>query len=339
MKIQAAKIDNFILNQLTKLDSALLYGPDDGLIASRKDKIIEQILGADYDQMMISKFSSDKILKDPGILLSEVNAISLIPGRRLLLIDNASAKISKIITEALEAKNTDYFILVISGELVPSSSLRKYYESEEKSVALPCYVDDAEMVYQISARELEPLSPSHDILNFIAHNISGNRLILMNELAKIKLYCQDKDGLNFEDLENILALTNDADFQDLANAVAFRNPERSCSLLENLLDQGFPAITLIRVMINYMQRILQVRLILDDGDNFFNACKSLQPPVFFKQKDILQKHVNLWRAEEIKQLLQKLENLELFCKSNSIANANNLVKFFFLIVAKPKNIR
>jgi len=334
MKLAAGAIDNFIESQISGLDAALLYGPDAGLALIRKNKIISKILGDDYDEMLFSKFNADELSKEPGILIDEANAISLMPGRKFILIYNCPASFGKVIENALASKKSDCFILLLAGELAPSTGLRKFFEGKsDKIAALPCYADDEASIYRIAEQELREFNPNREILSYISHNLSGDRMVIKQELEKIKIYASNKNTLDFPVIENLLAGSSNSDFQDLVNAVASKNVERTCKLCEELLQTGIPAITLIRVIINYMQRILEVKTHMDSGQSFFEAIKNLRPPVFFKQKDILQRHVSNWQSAEVKQILLKLENLEKTIKTYSALKADNLLKYFLLVVS------
>lgn len=337
MKIPATNIDIFIKTNLSSITAALLYGPDQGLIAERQENIIKNILGESYDPMMLIKLDANQLNKSPDKLYQEINNISLIAGKRVFVIYNVTNNFYKIFKECFENTKSEDFIILSAAELSPSSSIRKFFETTDKIVALPCYIDDIRTIYNIVKTELATLQPNNDIIQYIANNISGNRLVIKQELNKIKTYYLNKQSIDINSIKALLTESHLNDFQDFANNVADKNTVKSIQLLEDLLSSGFPEITLIRVLINYLYRILEVKSLLQDNNNFDNAIKSLKPPVFFKQKDILKRHINLWHTKELELTITKLNQLETTCKTYSTINSDVLVKFFILIISKQKS--
>ena len=334
MKIQNFAIDNFIDKELSQINAALLYGPDQGLVQIRKDNIIRKILGEKYDPMLLVKFDAAELLKDADKLYQEVTNISLIAGRKLIVISNVTNLFHKIIKECLSYKNSEDFIILTAAELTPASTVRKLFETENNIAALPCYVDDMQTIANIVRQELQQFKPSSEIIQYISYNLSGNRLMIMQELQKIKLFCYNKDNLDIAVVKNLLTEGKLHEFQDLANQIAYKNPEKALALLETLLLAGFPAASLIRVISNYLNRILEVQELQEIYGNFNDAVKSLKPPVFFKQKDILKQHIALWHKKELTVILNKLTELEITCKTYSAINSDILIKFFTLIITK-----
>lgn len=342
MKISPATIDSFIQNDINSVNTSLLYGPDQGLISERQNIIIKKILGDQYDPMTLIKLDANYLVKNPAKLHEEINNISLIPGKRLFIIYNVTNNFYKIIKEILDDTNNqqtkDNFIILTAGELSPSSSIRKYFETTKHTVAIPCYIDDPQTIYNIVKTELSYLNPNNEIIQYIANNISGNRLIIKQELEKIKTFYLSSQSKTIEinDIKLLLTESHANDFQDFANSVADKDTKKSIHLLDDLLSSGFPSVTLIRVLINYLYRILELKSLIDKNSDFNSSIKQLKPPVFFKQKNLIKKHLNLWHIKELELIIQKLTELEITCKTYSTVNTHILVKFFILIISKKK---
>jgi DNA polymerase-3 subunit delta len=334
MKLQAYKIDGFINSEITGFDGVLLYGPDEGLAAERKNNIVKKILGEGFDPFLFSDFNAGDLKKDEQKLVNEINAISLIPGRRLIVLSGAGNTQTKIISSALENKKSDSFLVVLANDLAPSGSLRKFFETEKNVASMPCYADSKEQVVGILRAEFKDYEVNFETLDYIASNISGNRNLIRSEIQKIKVFYGDKREIQQSDIVNLISSNNNSDFQDFANNVMDKNADRAIKILEELLSQNFPAMTLTRVLINYLERISETQSNMQNGENFDGAIRKLRPPVFFTQKDILRRHVNLWKPATINMLLEKVFELEKTLKSSSYVKADHLFKFFVLFVAK-----
>ena len=332
MKIPNSNIENFIHNKIQDVNAVLFYGQDQGLITERQDTIIKNTLGSSYDPLMHIRLDATELTKNPDKLYQEINNISLIPGARVFSICNVTNNFYKVIKDCLESSKSEDIIILIAGELPPSSSIRKYFENTGNIVSIPCYIDDHQTIYNIVRTELSDLKPDNETIQYIASNISGNRLIIKQELNKIKTYYLTKENINIEEIKSLVTESHINDFQEFANKVADKDTRKAINLLEDLISCGFPGVTIIRVLINYLYRILEVKSLMQNN-NFNDAIKSLKPPVFFKQKDILRKHTNLWQISELELIIKKLSELETTCKTYSFIETNILIKFFVLIIS------
>ena len=334
MKLKAFEIDKYINEQISSLNSALLYGEDEGLVMIRRNIIIEKILGKNHDPFLLTKIDADQLKKDDALLVTSINSSSLIPGRMLILVTGATSSHSKYISEAIEKNRGDNFLLVTSDSLQTSSSLRKFFEANKETVALPCYIDSKEGIIRIIREELLDYQIEPETINYLSAHLQGNRSLIKNEIKKIKIFCGENKQINHIDILQLVCTNDNADFQKLSNSIMDRNSLVALSLLEELLAQGFPHITLIRVLINYLERIAEIHSNIANGLSFFDASKKLRPPVFFTQKDILARHCNNWKPASISLILEKLFYLEKQIKSNSMVDGNLLLKSFILFISK-----
>jgi DNA polymerase-3 subunit delta len=215
--------------------------------------------------------------------------------------------------------------------------LRKLFETKKDNiVSLPCYQDDFNNIYNITKSELKSFNPSHEIISYIAHHLAGDRLLLQQELTKLKIYFHSCNEINFETVELLLSVNYNSDYQNLTNAIADKEAQKTSVILEDLLNSGTMAITIIRVIINYFQRIKIVRYAIDSSLNFNEAIKDLKPPVFFKQKQHLERHIYKWSLRELNLLLQKLENLEKTIKTNNVIKSDIMLKYFILMLSNRR---
>jgi len=61
-----------------------------------------------------------------------------------------------------------------------------------------------------------------------------------------------------------------------------------------------------------------------------------KPPIFWKDKDIIKQQINLWKTKEIKDLIFKLNSIELQIKKN-IDNSIQLITNFILEICTSKS--
>jgi len=332
MKIQAKLIDKFIANSLNDIESLLLYGPDAGLISERKINITKKILGENFDDLNYTHIEASSVKKDPSILDNEINSISLMQERKLIIISGCPTNFGKIAENSLNNKKSDNFIIFLASELSPSSNLRKLFENKNNLAALPCYNDDKYTVISLIKEAFPNKNLDHDVIEYIANNISGDRQLIKKEIEKLQIYFHDKKEVSFNDVVNLLVENIESDYQIFANEFMNKNFSKAIIICDDLLASGEQEISLIRALNNYVNKVYLLKAEIDSGENMLQALKKIKPPIFFKQKDLIISHVNSWSLNSIKALLIKIDNLEKTIKLNSMINASNFLRFFILLM-------
>ena len=69
-------------------------------------------------------------------------------------------------------------------------------------------------------------------------------------------------------------------------------------------------IVLIRSFMSRLKRLVELKKILIDNGNISDVINSYRPPIFWKDKQIVQKQIELWSLNKIFQLLEELNNIE-----------------------------
>jgi DNA polymerase-3 subunit delta len=150
MQIKSYQADSFIntIANNKEIFAAVLYGPESGLIQIRSKKISSSMVSDLSDPFLVVSLNEKQFDEDKGLLADEFAAISMLGGRKLILVDggNKTTESLKMIFDA--GKNKDFkligdnFILITAGDLDKSSSLRKFADSSSFIAAIPCYEDD-----------------------------------------------------------------------------------------------------------------------------------------------------------------------------------------------------
>ena len=316
MKIAAAKIDNFIKSPDANVKSALLYGPDAGLVSQRKQLLSKVIIDDLNDPFCLSDLDLDKIKEDPALLSDELNSISLTGGRRLIRVSCDSSSAPNDIGEILENSKSDSFSIFTAGNLATSSSLRKLFEKGKTLAALPCYTDDDRSIGQLVAGKLKEngISYNYDVIQYLSGSFSGDRLVILNEVKKLITYLGDEKTLTLEQTQECIVDSGQMSYDDLCNAVASRDITTIDKSLNKAFSEGVNPIPLIRTVSSYFIKIQYVKSQIENGTPEQSAISSLRPPMFFKQVPVFKKHLNSWNSKSISKMIQALTDLEIQCK-------------------------
>ena len=323
MKLGYKDIEGFLKQEPSCL-GVLVYGPDVGLIRQRETILAKHIADDPNDPFACVEITSDQLKDDPALLGDELSSVGFGTTRRLVKIRDAATGISGIVKNAVTQASYDTaknaFLLVTAGDLVPSSGLRKLFESDKQLVALPCYHDDARSLHPIVQAELTKrgfLQTNRDIISYICQACQGDRMVVLSELAKLDLYMGESRDLTLNDIIACIKSTTESSFDDICEATADGNQNALTNHLQKALHQGAMPVGILRAVQRYYTRLHQVAGMMAEGTSQDKAISSLRPPVFFKQKPAFTRHVSRFaqtKRERLWNILHLLYDAELACK-------------------------
>ena len=297
--------------------AVLIYGPDEGLVRERAAILTRHVVADPKDPFGISELPAEKLLDNAALLLDEAQSISMLGGRRVIRVRDATDKITAGVKDALKnLKKGDNLVIIEAGELGPRSSLRLLFEDADNAAALPCYVDDERDLTRIIAEMLKEqrfLIPS-EALVYMAANVMGDRAVVRAETDKLITYMGKIKNITLED---VVACTGGGavlPLDDLARSAASGLFTEADRVLRYLLSEGEAPVRILRVLQDYFTRLHITKARLNAGDDLELALKKLRPPLFFKHKDAFVAQVQGWSAPAMEQALSLLMTAEAKCK-------------------------
>lgn len=317
MKLQFRQIDPFVKKPTPDALAVLVYGPDEGLVRERMQVMAKTVVEDINDPFNVVEFSADQLLENPSRLLDEAQSISMLGGRRVIRLRDATDKVTATLKETLTAlKPGDNFILIEAGELNPRSTLRLLFEGAKNAVALPCYVEDERDISRILQDGLkgQGFSISSEALVHMASNVIGDRAIARSEIEKISVYMGGKKNIALEDVIACVGDSASLSMDMLCQSTAsgrFTEAERT---LKNILSEGLPPVTALRALQTYFTRLRLTKVRLEKGENLEMAMKKLKPEVFWKSKASFESHVTIWSLAQMEQAITILMSAEARCK-------------------------
>ncbi len=317
MKIPANNTENFLKAPDKKIISALFYGPDLGLISENAKKLSLSI-GSDLsDPFRVVDLSYERILEDASILADEINAISMLGGRRLIRIVADSSSVSDDIIDILENSKSDTFVIFTAGDLATTSSLRKKFETMINGAVIPCYKDEDNTIQRVIAEMLrkEGFNYDHEIIPYISQKFSGDRLIILQEVNKLMTYMGENKIIALKDVQDSIQDTSEFSLDDLCSALASRKIQETDKNINKALSEGVVPVVIIRSVLRYFMRMHEVKSKMINGMPEQTAISALRPPVFFKQLPPFKRHLAEWKITQINTVIKKLNELEIQCKT------------------------
>ena len=322
MKIAPYKIDSFInsIANNKQIFGALIYGPESGIVTINSNKIAKSIVKNLSDPFLVSNIEQKRIDEDSSILSDEFVSMSMMGGRKLIKIHNATNKITNNLKNIFESKNNSgkiigsNFILISAKELDNSSSLRKFAESSPHFAAIACYEDNENTIRNIIVNKFKEynLTAENGVIDVIIDKFGKNRLIILNEIEKLALYMGKEQNITLEISQKVIADISQISISEFINSFYSLEIKKSNHLLEKLIQDKVNIITIVRSLSNYLLKIYIVKNNIKSGSNIDYELRSQR--IFFKQETSFKKHLDLWNIQSLKIMLEKLQELELKCK-------------------------
>ncbi len=309
----------------TNYNYYLFYGINEG---SKNEKINEILL--DINKENIFTYEENQILNDENSFLESVLNKSLFEERKTIIIKRATNKILQLIQIIIE-KNSDNLIIINSGLLDKKSKLRNYFEKEKKLISVAFYEDTSGILSNIAKKFLKEnnILLSQSDINLIINRCNGDREILHNELNKIKYYSLSNKKIKTDEILKLINLTEDHDISELIDNCLAKNNKKTISILNENNLSNEDCILIARIFLNKSKKIYTLCSEFKKNKNIELTISSAKPPIFWKDKEIIKKQIYEWTPENIKNLIFKLNEIELQIKKN-IGNSINIITDFII---------
>ena len=317
MKVAAGKVEAFIADPPSKAQVILLYGPDNGLVRERAEKLKQAVIKDQDFAFRLADFAADNLKNDPGKLFDEAATISLTGERRVVQIREAEDFIASIFAEFFKTPVGDALIIVESSNLGPRSNLRKIFENAEIGAAVPCYMDQNRTLKTIIQETFsaESITVTSDALTYLINNLGNDRMTSRSELEKLILYSLDTRKVSLQAAEACIGDNTHMALEDIAFTVGLGDLVRAGHLIDRVSQEGLSPINIIRTTSRHFQRLLLAARLIMEGQSIQSALNAIQPPVFFKQVDNFRAQLQIWPMEQIHKTLNSLTKAEIQCKT------------------------
>ena len=176
-------VKNFEIKKIN-LDNSpfiLLYGKNEGLKNQIKTNLLK-------NKTVTSTYEEKEIMEDVDNFTESLYTKSLSENEKLIIINRATDKIFKILSEIIDKKINDLIIIIDADNLEKRSKLRTFFEKDKSCICIPFYPDTDEVLSKIASEylKIKGIALSQSDLNSIINKCNGDRKILLMELEKIE---------------------------------------------------------------------------------------------------------------------------------------------------------
>ena len=319
-------IKSYELNKINLKQSkfVLFYGKNEGLKSDSTNNLLK-------NKESIAKYEEKEILENINIFLENIFSKSLFESEKIIIIKRVTDKILKIIEEIEEKKIEDVKIILNADVLEKKSKLRSFFEKSKNYVCVAFYPDTnqvlSKITYNFFNQRKISISPAN--INLIVNKCNGDRENLFNELNKIEYFSKNGKKITEESIIKLTNLIENHSISDLVDNCLAKNKKKIINILNENNFGNEDCIMITRSFLLKSKKILKLSSEFKSNKNIDLTILSAKPPIFWKDREITKQQIYKWTPENIKQLIYRLNEIELLVKKN-INNSINLVTDFIL---------
>ena len=325
-------------SNLSKYNFFLLYGENLGL---KKDirKFIKTGIEQGSNNAEILFLYEDEILDDEENYYNLIYTGSLFSNKKIITIYEATDKIIKKISDIYDKYPENVFLIIFSEILEKRSKLRNFFEANKKAICIPCYLDsekDLEMIAQLELKK-NNIMLSQEAINLLIEKSNSDRNNLRNEIGKIHSYSLNKKKLELTDIISLINFSGDYKSDIFINECLCGNITQYKKIISELYVNTVNQILLLRILSNKIQRLIKIKAKENKSNNVDNLINAIKPTVFWKEKPLLKKQLSIWSLNNLKKIIDEINNIELLCKKNPQISKVIFFNFFSKICKKANN--
>ena len=316
-----------------KYNLLLLYGENEGL---KKD--IKKIICKSSNTEILTFYEND-ISENEDSFYNNVYSQSLFSSKKIILINSSNDKILDQIEYILEKFPENVSFIIFSSVLSKKSKLRNFFEKNKKTLCVPCYLDNNNDLAIIARTELKKnnINLSQECINLLAEKSNSDRNNLRNEIEKIKSFALDKKEIEIDELRSIINFSGEFKSETLINECLSGNIFQYKKILSELYINTINQTFLLRILSSKIHRLVNMKKKKNKFDSIESLLNSSKPPIFWKEKPIVEKQLTIWNLSELINLIGENNNTEILCKKNPQLSKIIFFNFFTKLCKKANS--
>ncbi len=317
--IKAQQAEAFARKPDAKVNAALVYGPDTGLVSERARAIAQALAKRAGDEAEIIRIDEADLDGDPDRLAVELQTIPMFGGGKVVRTASGRKINATMFKDIFAAGAPAAGLVCEAGNLKASDALRKLFEGTDWSAAVPCYADSERDLAGLAREMLDKagLAIDKQTLELLVARIGADRALSRGEIDKLILYCAGRDRVEAADIEAIVGDATDAGLEAIAMAAAGGEPQRVVREFDRAINAGESAQVVILIAQRYFQRLHRVRSAMDEGRSLDEAIRQIRPPLHFRLRDQVTAQCRLWSTAMLSEALARINETAEQARLNS----------------------
>ena len=299
----------------------LLYGKNNGF----KNEFTKNIIKKKNN---VFNYEEKDILDNKDNFIEDLLTKSLFDDQKIIIIKRSTDKILNIIEDVLSKKIKDIIILN-ADNLEKKSKLRSFFEKDKELICIPFYPDNEQTLSKLAYNFLKNknIAISQANINLIINKCNGDREALLNELNKIEHYAKKGKKISSDKIIKLTNLNENHSILELVDNCLAKNKKKIIDILNENNFNNEDCIIITRFFLNKSKKILQLSTEFEKNKNIELTISTAKPPIFWKDKEITKKQLRQWKPDNIKELIYRLNEIELLIKKNLNISVNLITDF------------
>ena len=321
-----------------KYNLFLLYGENNGLKKDIKELIKITLNKKDSSTELLSFYEND-IIDNEENFYNSIYSGSLFSSKKIININSGTDKIIEQVKNIVDGFPENVFLIIFSDILEKKSKLRNFFETNNNTLCIPCYLDTDIDLKTIAETELRKndITVSKESINLLIEKSNSDRHNLKNEIEKIKSFAISNKKIEINEIKSIINFSGNYKSDSLINECLCGNISKYKKILSELYIDTVNYIFLIRILSNKIQRLLNFKKFESKYDSLDNLLNASKPPIFWKEKPIVKKQLTIWNRKDLKATIYEINNTELLCKKNPQISKIIFFNFFTKLCKKANN--
>ena len=334
MNIKPEQVETILKSLPQTIRGVVIYGSNEGMVSTLSEAFIKSISSDIYDAFHVSYLDMADVMSDIGCLYAEFNAQSLMGGRRVVVIKNATANLTKPLRELLSSSSSDTLLVISSSTLKTKDSLAVMAKDEAFMYGIGCYDDRDEDISKFASKFMSKNGFNIDNITFqlLCSRLSNDRKISANELDKLITYMGNNKNISIEDVLTVISDSSASSQEDLCYFVALGQTEKAIASYNRLIFEGEQPVSIIRVISYHFMKLLDCAVKMEKGDTAEKVIFGLRPPLMFFRKNAFTTQLRTWNRTRLLNALTLLYQTERECKTTDLP-AEQVASFALIRIA------
>jgi len=306
----------------------LIYGENFHLKTEILNKLTQIFKKNEFKTKFIKE---DELLKDIEILDNYLNQDSLFGEKEILIIQEASDKL----LDNINFSEIDKKLILVTNNLTKKSSLRNKAEKEKIISCIACYEDDEKTLQSLLRNGLTKLGIKvpYEAIDQLFNINKLNRNDINSGLEKLELITKDKK-LDSETFSSLFNTTSSFDAFEISNALLSGDKKALNKILSSFYHFSINFNEVLGPLKYKINKLIDIYEYNENETKIAVLVDTYKPPIFWKEKSIIQTQLSKWNKNELDTLLDKINEIEILCKLNYEIAETIFNKFLLDIVTK-----
>ena len=306
----------------------LIYGENFHLKTEILNKLTQIFKKNEFQTKFIKE---DELLKDIEILDNYLNQDSLFGEKEILIIQEASDKL----LDYINFSEIDKKLILVTNNLTKKSSLRNKAEKEKIISCIACYEDDEKTLQSLLRNGLTKLGIKvpYEAIDQLFNINRLNRNDINSGLEKLELITKDKK-LDSETFSSLFNTTSSFDAFEISNALLSGDKKALNKILSSFYHFSINFNEVLGSLKYKINKLIDIYEYNENETKIAVLVDTYKPPIFWKEKSIIQTQLSKWNKNELDTLLDKINEIEILCKLNYEIAETIFNKFLLDIVTK-----